>query len=185
MKISLLAYIFRKLSHHCLLFKHPVTIRSDIFSLQLTCAAASKQVFLSQVYRRARLLNRPFQRAVFDTIHFKATRVLSETNLSKGAEPQLPLVPGPRSARSACLSLQSSEWADSSAPSVLQKHQADTPLNSSEMGVCTVHWPSAQSVVANCNVSNSEMKPSLAEWWAEVHPAPIKTTARMKEKLAK
>ena len=141
-------------------------------------ADASKQVFLSQVYRRARLLNRPFQRAVFDTIHFKATQALSETKLSEGAEPQLSLVLGPHFAESACLSLQSSEWADSSASSVLQKHQSDAALNSSELGTCTVHWRSAQVAVATCNVSD-------AEWWAEVHPAPIKTTARMKEKLAK
>ncbi len=130
------------------------------------------QVFLSQVYRRARLLNRPFQRAVFDTIH---TLALSETKLSKGAEPQSPC---PHFAEPACLSLKSSEWADSSAQSVLQRRQSDAALKPSELKTCTVHWSSAQFAVANCNVSD-------AEWWAEVHPAPIKTTARMKEKLAK
>ncbi len=145
-----------------------------------------EQVFLSQLHRRARLLNRPFQRAVIDTIRCKATLLQPvKTTLSPAVEnvkPPWPLVPGP-----AQPSLKFNEWTESSVPSMLPKHLSAATLNSvslSEIGVCTLHWHSAQSA-ASFEVQDSEINTTLAEWWAEIHPAPIKTTARMREKLAK
>jgi len=148
-----------------------------------------EEVFLSQVYRRARLLNRPFQRAVIETIRCKANQLPSEQPIllpaanSEGVGPPSRLVPGHRPSR---LSVQSSEWADTTA-STLQKNLSGATLHSlssTETGVCTVHWRSVQSATC-CDVQNFEKTESSAEWWAEVHPAPIKTTARMREKLAK
>mmetsp|Transcript_33210 Transcript_33210/g.69572 ORF Transcript_33210/g.69572 Transcript_33210/m.69572 type:complete len:153 (+) Transcript_33210:677-1135(+) len=145
-----------------------------------------EQVFLSQLYRRARLLNRPFQRAVIDTIRRKATLLQpAPPILSPAVEnvgPPSPLVPDP-----AQPSLKFNEWAESSVPLMLPTHLSAATLNSlssSEIGVCTLHWRSAQSA-GSCDVKDSAINTTLAEWWAEVHPAPIKTTARMREKLAK
>jgi hypothetical protein len=80
-----------------------------------------------------------------------------------------------------------SKWADSTPPMSTRQLSTAT-LNShlsSEMGICTVHWCSSQSAATSFNIQGSKMTKSAAEWWAEVHPAPIKTTARMREKLAK
>ncbi len=147
-------------------------------------------MFLSQVYRRARLLNLPFQQAVINTIRHKAKLLPSAPPIlvpaAEGIEPPSPLVRVQGPTR---LSMQPSEWADTT-PSMLSKNISAATLNyasSSGMGVrtCQSRAGSAAGSASSCNAHDSEIKEQFAEWWAEVHPAPVKTTARMREKLAK
>lgn len=139
--------------------------------------------------RRARLLNRPFQRAVVDTIRCKATLLQpAPPTLSPFVEnvgPPSLLEPESCPTRP---SLKFNEWAQSSVPFMIPSHlsAANSFASCSEIGVCTIHWRSAQSAVIS-DMKDSVINATLAdsEWWAEVHPAPIKTSSRMREKLAK
>lgn len=150
-------------------------------------AAATTQVFLSQIHRRAHLLNAPFQQLVAAAVG-RGPESSSPSSAPRGGEPLAdtgrdpPDQPAPQGPSSQDGPGRPAAPASPACRVSLHRPSGEVPAarrSSVDGSPVRVQWS------RGAGAESAEGRHAERAAWVEVHPAAVKTKARMREKLTK